>query len=103
MMKLYQSENKIFRNRIKSFIIPRRNVYFTIPNIIYCNPQEDDFKRWINWHPNDDYDTFFEGEDKEWYFGETHSGELFVRKIGKGTVLGPIQGVPDDDDIIRRW
>lgn len=68
MKKCYRSKNKIFRNRIKSFIIPRRMVFFSSPNIIYCNPMKKDFKRWKQWHPNDDYIKCFEGEDKDGYY-----------------------------------
>ena len=36
---------------------------------------------------NNDYLTIFAGEDKDWYFGVTPGGELFVCKIGEGDVL----------------
>jgi hypothetical protein len=90
MMKMFKSENTYFHNRKKSFIISRKKVFFKSPNLIFCSPNKEDFRRWKEWHPKNDFLTFFEGDEKEWYFGETHHGYLFVRKIEEDS-LGPME------------
>lgn len=89
MMKLFSTQSKIFDNRIKSFIIDRKRVFFSRPSIIYCNPKEEDFQRWKKWHPNDNYMTVFEGE-KTYYLGKTHQGLLKLYRINKNGSLSDI-------------
>ncbi|MFH1211856.1 MAG: hypothetical protein V1659_02910 [Candidatus Woesearchaeota archaeon] len=98
MMKLFESVNTYFHNRKKSFIISRKKVFFGSSNIIYCDPSKEDIGRWKEWHPDNKYLTFFEGNEKEWYFGETHQGELFVQKI-EGKSLGPMEHI--DENFLR--
>ena len=101
MMKLFRTQSRIFHNRIKSFIIDRKNVFFSRPSIIYCNPKEEDFQRWKEWHPNDNYITVFEGE-KIYYFGQTHQDLLELHRINKDGSLSEDIGVHLSEDEIEK-
>jgi hypothetical protein len=90
MMKLFKATNTYFIEKKKSFIIARDRVFFGSSDVIYCDTKPEDFKRWTDWHPDNEVLTFFEGDDKDWYYGQTHQGELFVQRI-EGETLGPLE------------
>lgn len=88
MAKGFWSKNTHFHNRKKSFVISREKVSFSWPNVIYCTPSKEDFKRWKDWHPKDNYLTRFEGGNKDWYYIEWSGREPYRRKI-EGNSIGP--------------
>ena len=45
----------IFNDRIKSFIIHRDKIFGNKKKVFCKEPAEEDFKRWNEWHPDDDY------------------------------------------------
>lgn len=76
----------IFGKRIYSFIIPRNKVLGN-KDRIECNPSEEDFERWKEWHKDDDYHKEIWMEDVEFSWIDSHQGEgaihYFDVKSGK--------------------
>lgn len=101
---LQANEGFVFTDRIKSFISPRITVHYTtrgerakfysrlfkFRDTIYCRPSDEDFSRWKQWHPNDDYKTVFSGATvRGYYFGEYHQGELSLSALVNDTIYPP--------------
>ena len=67
----------IFNERIFSFIIPRDKV-FGDASLIECTPSKDDFQRWKDWHPKDDFHKELWIKDIECFWKDSHQGEPFI-------------------------